>query len=108
MFLSLCSDSSGWYKLEDSNILLRQLKPHVSRLKFVLKRIIIAVVYACKTWVSILRVDRRFRVSEKRMLTEIFGPNREEVTRERRELCNEDPYDLYSLLNIIMDVRSRN
>jgi hypothetical protein len=51
-------------------------------------------VYACKTWVSILRVDHTFRVFEKKMLTEIFGPKREQLTRERRELCNEDPYNL--------------
>jgi hypothetical protein len=65
-------------------------------------------MYAYKTWISILRVDHIFRVLENRMMTEIFEPKRAEVTRERRKLCNEDPHNIYSLLNIIRDVRSRN
>jgi hypothetical protein len=34
----------------------------------------------CETWSLILRVERRLRVFENRMLKGIFGPKRDEVT----------------------------
>ena len=37
----------------------------------------------------------------------VFGPKRDEVTREWRKLNNEERGDLYSLLNIVRVVKSR-
>jgi hypothetical protein len=37
----------------------------------------------------------------------IFGPKRDEVTRERRKLHNEELNDLYSLPNILRVIKSR-
>jgi hypothetical protein len=37
----------------------------------------------------------------------IFGPKRDEVMGERRNLCNEDLRDLYSSRSIIRIIKSR-
>ena len=41
------------------------------------------------------------------MLRKVFGPKRDEVTREWRKLHNEELNDLYSLPNIVRVVKSR-
>ena len=41
------------------------------------------------------------------MLRRVFGPKRDEETREWRKLHNEDLSDLYSLPNIVQVVKSR-
>jgi len=43
-----------------------------------------------------LREEHRLRVFENRVLRRIFGPNRDEVTRECGKLHNEELNDLYS------------
>jgi hypothetical protein len=54
-----------------------------------------------------LREERRLRVFENRVLRRIFGLKRDEVTREWRELHNEELNDLYSAPNIIRVIKSR-
>jgi hypothetical protein len=54
-----------------------------------------------------LREKRRLRVFENRVLRRIFGPKRDEVTGEWRNLHNEELSDLYSLPNIVQAVKSR-
>ena len=39
-------------------------------------------LYGCETWSLTLREERRLRVFENRVLRRIFGPKRNEVTRE--------------------------
>ena len=48
-----------------------------------------AVVYGFKSWSLTLREERRLRVFENRVLRRIFGPKKDEVTREWRKLNNE-------------------
>jgi hypothetical protein len=48
-----------------------------------------------------LRGERRLRVFENSVLWRVFGPKRDEVTREWRKLHNEELNDLYSLPNIV-------
>ena len=43
---------------------------------------------------------------ENRVLRRIFGPKRDEVTREWRRLHNEELYALYSSTNIIRFIKS--
>jgi hypothetical protein len=43
-----------------------------------------------------LREERRLRVFESGVLRRIFGPKRDEVTREWGKLHNEELYELYS------------
>jgi len=65
------------------------------------------VLYGCETWSLTLRDERRLRVFENRVLRRVFGPKRDEVTEEWRELHNEELKDIYSLLNIVRVVKSR-
>ena len=45
---------------------------------------------------------------ENRVLRRIFGPKRDEVTREWRKLHNEELNDLYCSLNIVRVIKSRS
>jgi len=65
------------------------------------------VLYACETWLLILRDERSLRVFENRVLRRIFGPKRDEVTREYRKLHKEELNDLYSSSNTIQLIKSR-
>ena len=65
------------------------------------RTIISSVLYGCETWSLTLREELRLRVFENRVLRRIFGPKRDEITREWRKLHNEKLNDLYFLLNIV-------
>jgi hypothetical protein len=71
------------------------------------KKILIPVSYACETWSLMLRKERRLRVFENRVLRRIFGPKRDEMTREWRKLQNQELRDLYSSPSIIRMVKWR-
>jgi hypothetical protein len=40
------------------------------------------VLYGCETWSLTMSEERRLRVFENRVLRRLFGPKRDEVTRE--------------------------
>jgi len=63
--------------------------------------------YGYETWLLTLREERRLRMSENRLMRGIFGPKRDEVTRECRKLHNEELNDLYSSPNIVWVIKSR-
>ena len=48
------------------------------------------VLYGYETWLFTLREERRLRVFENMVLRRILWPNRDEVTREREKLYNEE------------------
>jgi len=54
-----------------------------------------------------MREERRLRVYENRVLGRIFGPRRDEVTKEWIKLHNEELNNLYSSPNIVRVVKSR-
>jgi hypothetical protein len=54
-----------------------------------------------------LREEHRLRGLDNRVLRRIFGPKRDEVTRERRQLHNEELHDLYSSPNIVRVIKSK-
>jgi hypothetical protein len=54
-----------------------------------------------------MREERRLRVFETRVLMRIFGPKRDEVTREWRKLHNEELNELYLSPNIFRVIKSR-
>jgi hypothetical protein len=59
-----------------------------------------AVLYRPETWYLTLRGEYKLRMLKNKVLKEIFGPKREEVTRGWRKLHNEEPHDLYLSPNI--------
>jgi hypothetical protein len=50
--------------------------------------------YGC--WSLALTEEQKLRVFEYRVLRKMFGPEREEVTGDRKQIHNEELYDLYS------------
>jgi hypothetical protein len=62
-------------------------------------------LYGCETWSLTLREENRLRVFENRVLRRIFGPKRDEVTGERRKLHIGELHNLYSLPDIIKEIR---
>jgi len=88
--------------LLSSRLLSRNLKIKIYR------NIILPVaVYGCETWSLTLRVERRPRVFENRVLRRIFVPRRDEVTGEWRKLHTEEVNDLYCSPNILRVIKSR-
>jgi hypothetical protein len=65
------------------------------------------VVYGCEIWSLTLRVENKLRVFGNRVLRRVFGPKRDEVTREWRKLHNEELRDLYYSPSIIRVIKSR-
>ena len=63
------------------------------------------VLYGCETWSLILREERRLSVFDSRVLRRIFGPKRDEVTREWRKLHNEELNDLCCSPNIVWVIK---
>jgi hypothetical protein len=69
--------------------------------------ILLVVLYGCETWSLTLREELRFRVFENSALRIIFGPNRNQVTREWRKLHNEELNYVYSSPKIVWVIKSR-
>ena len=65
------------------------------------------VLYGCETWSLTLRELRRLGVFENQVLRRIFGPKRDEITREWRKLHNEELNDPYSSPNFVWVIKSR-
>jgi hypothetical protein len=65
------------------------------------------VLYGCESWSLTLREEHRLRVFENRAFSRIFGPKREGITGESRELHNEELNYLYCSTNIVWVIKSR-
>jgi len=59
------------------------------------------VLYECASWSLTFREDLSLRVFENRVWRRIFGPKKDEVTGEWRELHTEELNDMYSPPNIV-------
>jgi hypothetical protein len=64
-------------------------------------------LYGCETWSLTSREENSLRVFENRVLRRIFGPKRDEVTGEWRQLHSKEFHILYSSPNIIRQIKSR-
>jgi hypothetical protein len=69
------------------------------------KTVILSVVlYGCETWSLTLKEEHKLVVFEN-VLRRIFGPKRDEVTREWRKLHIEELHDLYTSPSIIRIIK---
>jgi len=64
------------------NLLSSSLLAKNTNIKIYRTMILPVVLHGCETWSLTVREKRRLRVFENRVLRSIFGPKREEVTRE--------------------------
>jgi len=63
------------------------------------------VLYGCGTWSLTTREEHRHRVLENRVLRQMFGSKRDQVTGEWRKLHYEELNDLYCSTNIIRVIK---
>jgi len=82
------------------------LLPKNLKIKIYRPIILPVVLYGCETWSLIFREESRLWEFEKSVLRSIFGPKRDEVTREWRKL-HEELNDLYSSPNTVRVIKSR-
>ncbi|KAJ4451543.1 hypothetical protein ANN_03009 [Periplaneta americana] len=88
-------------KLLSSSLLSKNLKVRIY------KTVILPVVlYGCETSTLTLREEQKLRVFENKFLRKIFGAKRNEVTGEWRKLHNAELHALYSLPDIIRNIKS--
>ena len=86
-----------------SSLLSKNLKVKICR-----TIILPVILYGCETWSLTLREERRLRVYENRVLRRIFGPKKDEITGEWKELHNEELNDLYSSSpTLVLIIKSR-
>jgi hypothetical protein len=76
------------------------------------RTIILPVVYECENWSLTLREEPTLRVFdnrvfENRVLRRKFGPKKEEVTAEWRQLHSEEPNDKYFSPSIVRVIKWR-
>ena len=65
-------------------------------------------VYACEICSPTLRVERKLRVFENRVLRKLFGPKRKEITGELEQFHSEELRDfLLPTICIILVIKSR-
>jgi hypothetical protein len=77
------------------------------KIKIYRTTILPVVLYGCETWSLTLRQKRRLRVSGNNVLRRVFGPMWDEETGEWSKLHNDELNDLYSLPNIVREVKPR-
>jgi hypothetical protein len=92
----------SFQSLLSSRLLSRNLKAKIYGII-----VLPVVLYGCETWSIILRKEHRWRVFENRVLRRIFGPKTVEVAGDLRKLHSGELHNLYSLPDIIRQMRSR-
>ncbi|KAJ4439113.1 hypothetical protein ANN_15070 [Periplaneta americana] len=89
-------------KLLSSSLLSKNLEVRIY------KTVILPVIlYGCETRTLTLREEQRLRVFENKVLRQIFGAKRDEVTGEWRKLHNAELHALYPSPDIIRNIKSR-
>jgi hypothetical protein len=68
---------------------------------------LLVIMYGCETWQFTLTEEHRLRVTEKRVLKKIYGPEWEEVTGDWRKLHNEEVHHWCISPNIVKVIISR-
>jgi hypothetical protein len=86
---------------------LLPFSPEPSVFSVAVEKLKTVVLYGCETWSLTLREENELWVFENRILSRIFGPKRDEVTGEWRNLRNEELHDSYCLQSIIRIMKLR-
>jgi hypothetical protein len=94
-----CRKNACYHSVQD--LVYSPLLPKNIRTKVMGTIILHVVLYGCKPWSLILREEHRLNVFENRVLREIFGAGKEEVTGEWRKLHSEELHDLQVSQNFI-------
>jgi len=89
------------------NLLSFRFLPKNLKIKIYRTKILPVVLYGCETLSLTLREEWKLGVFENMVLRTIFGPRRDEVTREWKRLHNEELNYLYSSPNIVRVIKSR-
>ena len=87
-------------KILSSRLLLKKLKVNTYK-----TTILPVVLYGCETWSLTMREEQRLRVFENKELRKKFLAKRDEITGEWKKLHNADLHALYSLPNIIRNLK---
>jgi hypothetical protein len=82
-WVMLCIFESGTFSFWSSSLLSENIKTRIYKTK-----ILPFVLYGCETWSLTLRKEHRLRVFEKKALSRISGPRRDEVTGGWRKMHN--------------------
>ena len=64
------------------------------------------ILYGYENWSLTLKEEHLLRVSQSKVLRRIFGPKRDKIAGEGRELYNEKLNEMYSSPNIIQVIKS--
>jgi hypothetical protein len=102
---TLKSGSACYHSVQ--NLLPSRLLSKNTKIRAYRTVVLPVVLYGCETWSLRLKEGQRLRVFENRVLRRVFGPKRNEATREWTRLHNEELDDLYSSPNIIRVIKSR-
>jgi hypothetical protein len=94
-------------RLNSGNACYHSVQNHIIKMRIYKTIILPVVLYGCETWFLTLREEHSLRVFENRVLRRIFGPKRDEMTREWSKLHNEELRDLYSSPNILRMIKLR-
>jgi hypothetical protein len=89
------------------NLLSSCLLSKIINIKIYKTIILPVVLYRFETWSLMSREEHILRMFDNRVLRQIFGPRRAEVTGDWRKLHNEELHRLYSSPKIIRVIRSR-
>jgi hypothetical protein len=89
------------------SLLLSRLLSRNVKVKIYKTVILSFVMYGCESMFLTLREEHRPRVFENRVLSRIFGPKRDDVMGDLRNLHSEELHNLYLPPNIIRRIKSR-
>ena len=101
----LKTENACWHAVQNllsSSLLFKNIQIKIHR-----TTIYPLVFYGWKTWSLTLREELRYRVFQNSVLSSIFGPKRNEATREWRKLHDLELNGLYSSPNVMRVIESR-
>jgi len=88
------------------NLLSSSFLSKIIKIKIQETVILSIVLYRYENWSLKLKEEHLLKVFQNEVLGRIFGPKRDDVTWEWRELYNEGLNDLYSSPNTIRAIKS--